>query len=134
TVEVPLIPVLAQMEATGVLVDADLLNRVSEEMAGRMASMEQQAFEAAGEAFNLGSPAQLKTILFDRLQLPVIRKTPKGAPSTAEDVLHELADRHELPELILSWRELSKLRSTYADKLPTLINPDTGRIHTSYHQ
>lgn len=133
-IEMPLMPVLARVEANGVLVDRELLARVSQEMAERMREIQTAAFEAAGGEFNLGSPAQLKDILFDRLELPVIRKTPKGAPSTAEDVLHELADRHELPALIVSWRELSKLRSTYADKLPTQINPDTGRIHTSYHQ
>ncbi|MBS63281.1 DNA polymerase I [Salinisphaera sp.] len=133
-IEMPLMPVLARVEANGVLVDRDLLGRVSQEMAERMAEIQTQAFEAAGGEFNLGSPAQLKDILFDRLALPVIRKTPKGAPSTAEDVLRELADQHELPALIVSWRELSKLRSTYAEKLPTQINPNTGRIHTSYHQ
>ncbi|WP_423822358.1 DNA polymerase I [Salinisphaera sp. SPP-AMP-43] len=134
TVEIPLMPVLARVEAHGVLVDDQLLGRVSAEMATRMKEIEAQAYEAAGGEFNLGSPAQLKEILFDRLELPVIRKTPKGAPSTAEDVLRELADKHALPAHIVAWRELSKLRSTYADKLPTLINPATGRIHTSYHQ
>ncbi|MGN8199338.1 DNA polymerase I [Salinisphaera sp. RV14] len=134
TVEMPLMPVLAGVESNGVLVDDQLLKRVSGEMAERMIEIEQQAFAAAGGEFNLGSPAQLKDILFDRLELPVIRKTPKGAPSTAEDVLRELADKHALPAHIVAWRELSKLRSTYADKLPTLINPATGRIHTSYHQ
>ncbi|MGN8157747.1 DNA polymerase I [Salinisphaera sp. SWV1] len=134
TVEMPLMPVLAGVESNGVLVDDQLLKRVSGEMAERMIEIEQQAFAAAGGEFNLGSPAQLKEILFDRLELPVIRKTPKGAPSTAEDVLRELADKHALPAHIVAWRELSKLRSTYADKLPTLINPATGRIHTSYHQ
>ncbi|ROO24017.1 DNA polymerase I [Salinisphaera orenii MK-B5] len=133
-IEMPLMPVLARIEANGVLVDRDLLGRVSREMAERMQAVQTAAFEAAGGEFNLGSPAQLKEILFDRLELPVIRKTPKGAPSTAEDVLRELADRHTLPAMIVDWRELSKLRSTYADKLPTQINPDTGRIHTSYHQ
>ncbi|ROO25711.1 DNA polymerase I [Salinisphaera orenii] len=133
-IEMPLMPVLARVEANGVLVDRDLLGRVSREMAERMQAVQTAAFEAAGGEFNLGSPAQLKEILFDRLELPVIRKTPKGAPSTAEDVLRELADRHTLPAMIVDWRELSKLRSTYADKLPTQINPDTGRIHTSYHQ
>lgn len=133
-IEMPLMPVLARIEANGVLVDRDLLRRVSQEMAERMVEIQTAAFEAAGGEFNLGSPTQLKEILFDRLELPVIRKTPKGAPSTAEDVLRELADRHALPQLIVDWRELSKLRSTYADKLPTQINPQTGRIHTSYHQ
>ena len=133
-IEMPLMPVLARVEANGVLIDDKLLHRVSGEMAERMAELQTQAFKAAGGEFNLGSPAQLKDILFDKLGLPVIRKTPKGAPSTAEDVLRELADQHELPAMIVAWREMSKLRSTYADKLPTQINPRTGRIHTSYHQ
>lgn len=133
-IEMPMLPVLADMEATGVLVDRDLLNRISAELGERMAELEQNAYDAAGGEFNLGSPAQLKTILFDTLELPVLRKTPKGAPSTAEDVLHKLADEHALPGMILEWRELSKLRSTYADRLPEQINPNTGRIHTSYHQ
>lgn len=134
TIERPLMPVLARMEANGVLVDDQLLQHIAGEMAQRMQALEQQAHELAGQSFNLGSPAQLQQILFTQLELPVIRKTPKGAPSTAEDVLHELATQHELPAVIVAWRELSKLRSTYADKLPSLINPDTGRIHTSYHQ
>lgn len=133
-IEMPLLPVLADMEATGVLVDHALLGRISAELGARMTAIEADAFAVAGGEFNLGSPAQLKTILFDTLGLPVLRKTPKGAPSTAEDVLHDLADAHELPALILEWRELSKLRSTYTDRLPEQINPATGRIHTSYHQ
>ncbi|NNC24022.1 DNA polymerase I [Salinisphaera sp. USBA-960] len=132
--EIPLLSALADVEATGVCVDEELLVRISRELAERMQTLADTAYAAAGEAFNLGSPNQIKTILFDRLGLPVIRKTPKGAPSTAEDVLEELADQHELPRLIVDWRELSKLRSTYADKLPGQINPATGRIHTSYHQ
>src|SRR5699024_1571935 len=132
--EMPLLPVLADMEASGVLVDAELLKHISVELIERMGAIETRAFDAAGGQFNLGSPAQLKTILFDTLGLPVLRKTPKGAPSTAEDVLHDLAEKHDLPGLILEWRELAKLRSTYTDKLPQLINPMTGRIHTSYHQ
>ncbi len=133
-IEMPLMPVLADIEANGVLVDRALLGRISTELAERMIDMEKRAFAAAGSEFNLGSPAQLKDILFDTLELPVLRKTPKGVPSTAEDVLRDLADRHELPALIVEWRELSKLRSTYAEKLPGQINPVTGRIHTSYHQ
>lgn len=132
--EMPLMPVLAGMEQNGVLIDSDFLGRLSEELRQRMVELEQAAFEHAGETFNLGSPKQLKEILFDRLGLPVIRKTPKGAPSTAEDVLSELAEQHPLPQLIVDWRELSKLRSTYADKLPQMVNPETGRVHTSYHQ
>lgn len=133
-IEMPLMPVLADIEHTGVLIDCDFLAGLSQEMGKRMVDLEQQAFEQAGGKFNLGSPAQLKDILFDRLELPVLRKTPKGAPSTAEDVLAELADQHALPQLILDWRELSKLRSTYTDKLPEQVNPQTGRVHTSYHQ
>ena len=133
-IEIPLLRVLADIEATGVLVDDELLQHISRELGERMQALAESAYAAAGESFNLGSPNQIKTILFDQLGLPVIRKTPKGAPSTAEDVLAELADQHDLPRLILDWRELSKLRSTYADKLPGQINPQTGRIHTSYHQ
>ena len=134
SIEQPLIEVLAAIEANGVLVDRNLLAKASSEFAERMASMEQRAHEIAGGPFNLNSPAQLKDILFDQLELPVLRKTPKGAPSTAEDVLQELADQHELPQLILDWRGLAKLRSTYTEKLPGNINPHTGRVHTSYHQ
>ncbi|CAN0074981.1 unnamed protein product, partial [Chrysoparadoxa australica] len=133
-IEMPLMPVLATVERNGVLIDSDFLGRISGEMGGRMADLQTRAFEEAGEAFNLGSPNQLQKILFDKLDLPVLRKTPKGAPSTAEDVLSELADRHPLPRLILDWREMAKLRSTYADKLPEQVNPETGRVHTSYQQ
>lgn len=133
-IEMPLLPVLADMEATGVLVDRDMLGGISVELGHRIGELERNAFDAAGTEFNLGSPTQIKTILFDTLELPVLRKTPKGAPSTAEDVLRELAADHALPDIILEWRELSKLRSTYADRLPEQINPHTGRIHTSYHQ
>ncbi len=132
--EMPLMPVLAAIEHTGVLIDTQFLRNLSQEMGTRMVRLEEAAYKEAGGKFNLGSPAQLKDILFDHLELPVIRKTPKGAPSTAEDVLHELADKHALPQLILDWRELSKLRSTYTDKLPEQVNPQTGRVHTSYHQ
>src|SRR5699024_3887601 len=124
----------ADMEHIGVKVDADLLATISQEAAERQGQLEQQVYALAGETFNLASPAQLKVILFEKLGLPVIRKTPNGAPSTAEDVMRELAHNHELPELILQWRELAKLRSTYTESLPKLINPATGRIHTSYHQ
>ena len=134
SIEQPLIEVLAAIEANGVLVDRNLLAKASSEFAERMSSMEQRAHDIAGGPFNLNSPAQLKDILFDQLELPVLRKTPKGAPSTAEDVLQELADQHELPQLILDWRGLAKLRSTYTEKLPGNINPHTGRVHTSYHQ
>ncbi len=134
TIEQPLIAVLQRIEATGVHVDARKLAEASTEFADRMNSMEHRAQELAGRPFNLNSPNQLQTILFDDLKLPVLRKTPKGAASTAEDVLQELALQHELPRLILDWRALAKLRSTYTEKLPANINPQTGRIHTSYHQ
>jgi DNA polymerase-1 len=132
--EIPLIPVLARMEQTGVLIDGALLLRQSSELAKRMLELETLAHEAADQPFNLGSPKQLQQILFEKLELPVIRKTPKGQPSTAEDVLRELADEYELPKLILEHRSISKLKSTYTDKLPQQINPNSGRVHTSYHQ
>jgi len=133
-IEVPLIPVLARMEQRGVLVDGDVLNRQSRGLARKISELEKATHEAAGQPFNLGSPKQLQEILFDKLGLPVIRKTPKGQPSTAEDVLQELAGDYELPSLILEYRSLSKLKSTYTDRLPERINPRTGRVHTSYHQ
>jgi DNA polymerase-1 len=133
-IEIPLIPVLARMEQRGVLIDGGLLATQSREMAKQMRSLEEQAHAAAGQPFNLGSPKQLQQILFEKLALPVIRKTPKGQPSTAEDVLQELAHDYALPKLILEHRSLSKLKSTYTDTLPEQINPDTGRVHTSYHQ
>jgi len=133
-IEIPLIPVLARMEQRGVLIDGDLLTVQSTEMSKQILKLEQEAFDAAGQPFNLGSPKQLQQILFEILGLPVIRKTPKGQPSTAEDVLQELAVDYELPSLVLEYRSLSKLKSTYTDKLPLQINPRTGRVHTSYHQ
>lgn len=133
-IEIPLIPVLARMEQRGVLIDGDLLRQQSKEMAEQIRALEKEAHAEAGGPFNLASPAQLQKILFESLGLPVIRKTPKGQPSTAEDVLQELADDYALPGLILEHRSLSKLRSTYTDKLPQQINPKTGRVHTSYHQ
>ena len=133
-IELPLTPVLAHMEYRGTLVDADLLRTQSSELAARMKTLEEQAWKEAGEEFNLGSPQQLQKIFYDKLEMPVLRKTPKGAPSTAEPVLQELAIDHELPRLILEHRSLSKLKSTYTDRLPEVINPDTRRIHTSYHQ
>ena len=133
-IEIPLIPVLARMEQAGVLIDGKILRQQSSELAKRMLELEKQAHEAAGQPFNLGSPKQLQQILFEELELPVIRKTPKGQPSTAEDVLKELAVNYELPKLILENRSISKLKSTYTDKLPEQINPHTGRVHTSYHQ
>ncbi|MEJ2382563.1 MAG: DNA polymerase I [Gammaproteobacteria bacterium] len=133
-IEMPLVPVLATMEQTGVLVDVAMLRRQSGELAGRMHELEQRAHEAAGEPFNLGSPKQIQAILFDQLKLPVIKKTPKGQPSTAEDVLAELALDYPLPKLILDHRSLSKLKSTYTDRLPEQVDPVSGRVHTSYHQ
>ncbi|WP_405224788.1 DNA polymerase I [Lentisalinibacter sediminis] len=132
-IEQPLVPVLTEMEETGVLLDCELLRTQSRELAEKMRAAEEKAHEIAGGPFNLGSPKQLQEILFERQQLPVIRKTPKGQPSTAEDVLQELAADYELPEVILEYRGLSKLKSTYTDKLPELVGED-GRIHTSYHQ
>ncbi|MCC5793815.1 MAG: DNA polymerase I [Chromatiales bacterium] len=133
-VEQPLSRVLQAMEAAGVLVDVRQLRQMSGEFAKQMAALELKAHDLAGQPFNLGSPRQLTEILFGQLGLPVLRKTPKGQPSTAEDVLEELAAEYELPRMILEHRGLSKLKSTYTDKLPTLVNARSGRIHTSYHQ
>ena len=132
--EVPLVSVLSRMERHGVLIDPKLLAIQSKEMAKRILELEQQAHELAGEVFNLGSPAQLQKILFEKQGLPVVSKTPKGQPSTAESVLQELASDYELPRTILEYRSLSKLKSTYTDKLPEMMAPNTGRVHTSYHQ
>jgi len=133
-IEQPLVEVLKRMEESGVQVDAELLGKLSNEFAEKMTVIEAQAHDVAGHPFNLGSPKQLQEVLFEELQLPVIRKTPKGQPSTAEDVLAELAPDYPLPQLILDYRSLSKLKSTYTDKLPLQISGRTGRIHTSYHQ
>jgi DNA polymerase-1 len=133
--EVPLLSVLSRMERTGVRLDRDMLARQSGELAKQMHELEQQAYKIAGHNFNMGSPKQIGQVFFEELGLPVIAKTPKGAPSTAESVLQELAEQgHELPQVILKHRGLSKLKSTYTDKLPELVNPETGRLHTSYHQ
>ena len=135
SIDMPLVPVLARMERTGTLIDAKLLARQSQELAERMAELEKQVHEEAGQPFNLSSPKQLQEILYDKMQLPVIKKTPKGQPSTAEPVLQELANSdYALPQLILEYRSLSKLKSTYTDRLPEMINARTGRVHTSYHQ
>jgi DNA polymerase I len=134
TIEQPLSPVLYRMERAGVLVDRALLRTQSSELAARVAQLETQAHAEAGGAFNLDSPKQLQEILFGRLGLPVARKTPTGQPSTAEDVLEELAQSYHLPKLILEYRGVSKLKSTYTDKLPEQINERSGRIHTSYQQ
>jgi len=133
-IEIPLVPVLSRMERTGVMVDAERLFTQSHELAERMGQIERQAHEVAGGAFNLGSPKQIQEILFERQKLPVLRKTPKGQPSTAEDVLEQLAMDYPLPRLILEHRSMSKLKSTYTDKLPDRIDADSGRVHTSYHQ
>ena len=133
-IEQPLVPVLLAMEEAGVLIDRQMLADQSHELTGRMAELEKQAHELAGGPFNLGSPKQLQQILFEQQELPVIRKTPKGQPSTAEDVLAELANDYELPRVIIDYRGVSKLKSTYTDKLPLQISKSTGRVHTSYHQ
>ena len=133
-IEQPLVPVLFRMEHHGVLVDRDTLRRQGGEIARRLGELEQEAHEAAGQPFNLDSPKQLQEILFNKLNLPTVRKTPKGQPSTAEDVLEELAASYPLPRIILEYRGLAKLKSTYTDKLPGQVDARTGRVHTSYHQ
>lgn len=133
-IELPLLPVLARMELLGTTIDPKLLHQQSQEIEVRLAELEKQAHELAGQEFNLSSPKQLGEILFTKLGLPVIKKTPKGAPSTAEEVLAELAETYELPQLLMEHRGLAKLKSTYTDKLPLMIKPQTGRVHTSYHQ
>ena len=132
--ELPLIQVLSQMERDGVLIDSMQLSQQSDELAQKIDALEQKAYEIAGEKFNLSSPKQLQALFFEKLGYPVIKKTPKGAPSTAEEVLIELALDYPLPKIILEHRSLTKLKSTYTDKLPLMINGKTGRVHTSYHQ
>jgi len=134
SIELPLLGVLSRMERCGVLIDSDALFLQSNEITERLTALEMQAHELAGQPFNLASTKQLQEILFDKLGLPVLQKTPKGAPSTNEDVLEELAYSHELPKVLVEHRGLSKLKSTYTDKLPQMVNPQTGRVHTSYHQ
>jgi DNA polymerase-1 len=133
-IELPLLTVLSDMERTGVAIDTDMLARQSGELAGRIAELEQEAQREAGQPFNLGSPKQIQEILYDKLHLPVLAKTPKGAPSTAESVLQELALDYPLPRLILEYRSFSKLKSTYTDRLPEQVSATSGRVHTSYHQ
>jgi len=133
-IELPLVPVLSRIERRGVLIDKDKLKQQSKQISKRLLELEQQAYDAAGEEFNLGSPKQIQAILFDKLGLPVISKTPKGQPSTAESVLQELAVDYPLPALILETRGLAKLKSTYTDKLPEMIDSTDGRVHTSYQQ
>ena len=134
TVERPLIKVLMRIERNGVLLDYSMLNQQSMVLANQISGLELQAHEEAGKVFNLSSPKQIQEILYDQLQLPVLKKTPKGQPSTAESVLQELAMDFALPKIILDYRQLSKLKSTYTDKLPQLVQVKTGRVHTSYHQ
>jgi len=133
-IELPLVTVLSDMEQAGVAIDTAMLARQSTELAHRIVDIEQEAHREAGQPFNLGSPKQIQEILYDKLHLPVLAKTPKGAPSTAEAVLQDLALDYPLPRLILDYRSLSKLKSTYTDRLPEQIDPRTGRVHTSYHQ
>ena len=133
-IEMPLLDVIARMERNGVLVDKEILKRQSDQLKEQMQEVEQQAHRLAGQSFNIGSPKQIQEILYEKMQLPVTARTPKGQPSTAESVLQELAAEHELPALILRHREFSKLKSTYTDRLPEQVNPVSRRVHTSYHQ
>ena len=134
SIEMPLVPVLASIEANGVRIDTDELRRQSQDLSSRMLAAQQKATELAGRSFNLDSPKQLQAVLFDELKLPAVVKTPKGQPSTNEEALEAIAEQHELPRVILEYRGLAKLRSTYTDKLPEMVNSETGRVHTSYHQ
>jgi DNA polymerase-1 len=133
-IEIPLVPVLAKMERIGVLIDANELRKQSQQLGKRMVELQKQAYASAGHEFNLDSPKQLQAVLFDELGLAAKIKTPTGQPSTNEEALEAIADTHELPRLILEYRGLAKLRSTYTDKLAGIVNPRTGRVHTSYHQ
>jgi DNA polymerase-1 len=133
-IEIPLVPVLARMEANGVRIDVAELRRQSADLAQRMLAAQQRATEVMGRSINLDSPKQIGAVLFDELKLPVAVKTPSGQPSTNEEALEAIADQHELPRLILEYRGLAKLRNTYTEKLPEMVNPETGRVHTSYHQ
>lgn len=133
-IELPVLNVLSRMERNGVLIDSDMLAQQSMELANHIMAIEQQAHALAGQSFNIASPKQIQHVLYDQLKLPVLKKTPKGQPSTAESVLQELAEEYPLPELILKHRSMSKLKSTYTDKLPLQISAKTGRVHTSYHQ
>ncbi|WGW00296.1 DNA polymerase I [Vibrio sp. YMD68] len=133
-IEMPLVPAISRIERTGVFVDDMMLGAQSQEIAARLDELEQKAYEIAEQEFNLGSPKQLQAILFEKMGLPVIKKTPSGAPSTNEEVLQELALDYPLPKILIEYRGLAKLKSTYTDKLPKMINAETGRVHTSYHQ
>ena len=132
--ELPLLPVLSRMERNGVLLDVNMLAKQSTQITQRLGELEQGIYKEAGQEFNIGSPKQLQVILFEKMELPIISKTPKGQPSTAESVLVELAHDYPLPKLILEYRSLSKLKSTYTDKLPLQVAESTGRVHTSYQQ
>ncbi|MDO7597428.1 MAG: DNA polymerase I [Pseudomonadota bacterium] len=135
TLEIPLLPVLNTLERNGVNIDIWMLQQQSDELGHKLDKLEQQAWDLAGEEFNLSSPKQLGVILYDKLEIPILKKTPKGQPSTAEGVLQELADEgYELPQVLMHYRSLSKLKSTYTDRLPEQVNKTTGRVHTSYHQ
>ena len=133
-IEIPLVPVLAEMERRGVLIDGDVLRLQSQQLGKRMHELQQQSYKLAGHEFNLDSPKQLQAVLFDELGLQAKMKTPTGQPSTNEEALEAIADTHDLPRLLLDYRGLAKLRSTYTDKLSGIVNPRTGRVHTSYHQ
>jgi DNA polymerase-1 len=133
-IEIPLVPVLERIEANGVMIDMDELRRQSADLSRRMLTLQQQATELAGRTFNLDSPKQVGALLFDELKLPALVKTPSGQPSANEEALAAIADQHELPQVILDYRGLAKLRSTYTEKLPCMVNRDTGRVHTSFHQ
>ncbi|MEM6999104.1 MAG: DNA polymerase I, partial [Pseudomonadota bacterium] len=133
-IEIPLLNVLASVERNGVCIDENMLLEHAHEMKVRMQEIEARAHDMAGESFNIGSPKQIQAILYDKMQIPVLAKTPKGQPSTAESVLQELSSDYELPQLILDYRSLSKLCSTYNEKLPSMVNKISGRVHTSYHQ
>ncbi len=134
TIEMPLLTVLARIERNGVVIDSDMLMQQGLELKARMQEIEMEAHDLAGETFNISSPKQIQAILYEKMDMPVLAKTPKGQPSTAESVLQELAEDYKLPKLILEYRSVSKLRSTYTEKLPLMVNPKTGRVHTSYHQ
>ncbi len=133
-IEIPLLTVLARIERNGVVIDSDMLMQQAHDLTRRMQEIEIEAHNLAGETFNISSPKQIQTILYEKMELPILAKTPKGQPSTAESVLQELAEDYKLPQLILDYRSMSKLCSTYTDKLPQMVNPKTGRVHTSYHQ
>jgi len=133
-IELPTAGVLLRVERNGVLIDCELLATQSNELGRRMLDIEREAYELAGQPFNLNSPKQIGEIFFDKLKLPVVKKTPSGTPSTDEEVLQKLAEDYPLPKVLLDYRSLSKLKSTYTDKLPRMLNPDTGRVHTNYAQ